>query len=69
MTNMIKYRAETIRPAIGYDDARDAAAAINKLLGDCGENSRAAVEREIASCHPAIRDALRVGVFEVGVDD
>lgn len=65
----------------GYEDALAAASAINKSLGDSGESSfiagdesadysaYRAMQRELDSCHPAIRAGLMVDKTTAELDE
>lgn len=59
----------TVTSAGNSEDVRAAASAINRRLGDAGDTrDLRAVEAEIASCHPSIRDALRIESESVEVE-
>ena len=65
----------------GYENAIAAASAINRILGDAGESSFPtgdefaarsawlAVEREMSSCHPDIRENLVVEETTVEIEE
>ncbi len=83
MTTFTTYIARPAMPygQPGYTDALAAASAINKSLGDSGESSfltgdepaaysaYRAMQRELDSCHPAIRADLMVDEITAELDE
>ena len=58
----------TIVAIDGTEDARAAAAACNKALGDAGDSfSLEAAEAQFAECSPSLRDALAIEGTEIEI--